>query len=230
MAQARPGRSTWRRASQKAMFRHVLIDDEITVTNAVQIEIVESIAAAGSGNLTAVGDDAQSIYRNQALPITTTSSKFPDRHAGCQIFQLGLNYRSIPEIVALTKASICTKPNRFLQNSANQRGQRRASAGCRDQRRLRRPRPHLPANCSEARPQDRAFGEITVLYRNHHDSILLQGELPHRGIPYTIHPAACVFLNRHISKMCWRIYALCKTRVMKHPGAGFYSCCRVSAA
>ncbi len=49
-------------ARQAAMFRHVLID-EMQDTNALQVEIVETIAAAGAGNLTAVGDDAQSIYR-----------------------------------------------------------------------------------------------------------------------------------------------------------------------
>ena len=50
------------RAAQAGMFRHILID-EMQDTNAVQIDIVEAIAAAGAGNLTAVGDDAQSIYR-----------------------------------------------------------------------------------------------------------------------------------------------------------------------
>ena len=53
------------------MFQHILID-EMQDTNAVQIEVIEAIAAAGAGNLTAVGDDAQSIYRFRAR-ITTTS-------------------------------------------------------------------------------------------------------------------------------------------------------------
>jgi DNA helicase-2/ATP-dependent DNA helicase PcrA len=48
------------RALQARHFRHILID-EMQDTNAVQVEVVESIAAEGSGNLTAVGDDAQSI-------------------------------------------------------------------------------------------------------------------------------------------------------------------------
>ena len=55
---------------QAAMFRHILID-EMQDTNLLQIEIVEKIAGSGAGNLTAVGDDAQSIYRFRAR-ITTT--------------------------------------------------------------------------------------------------------------------------------------------------------------
>ena len=42
------------RALQGRMFQHILID-EMQDTNAVQIEVVEAIAAAGAGNLTAVG-------------------------------------------------------------------------------------------------------------------------------------------------------------------------------
>src|SRR5262249_4189297 len=45
------------RAAQGRMFRHVLID-EMQDTNTVQVALVEAIAAAGAGNLTAVGDDA----------------------------------------------------------------------------------------------------------------------------------------------------------------------------
>ncbi len=64
------------------MFRHILID-EMQDTNAVQIEIVESIAAAGSGNLTAVGDDAQSIYRFRGADYDNIL-RFPERHPGAR--------------------------------------------------------------------------------------------------------------------------------------------------
>ena len=44
------------RAAQGRMFRHILID-EMQDTNTIQVALVEAIAAAGAGNLTAVGDD-----------------------------------------------------------------------------------------------------------------------------------------------------------------------------
>ena len=65
---------------QAGMFRHILID-EMQDTNALQVEIVETIAAAGAGNLTAVGDDAQSIYRFRGANYDNIL-KFPERHPG----------------------------------------------------------------------------------------------------------------------------------------------------
>ena len=60
---------------QASRFRHLLID-EMQDTNALQVEIIETIAASGAGNLTVVGDDAQSIYRFRGAT-TTIFSGFP---------------------------------------------------------------------------------------------------------------------------------------------------------
>ena len=92
------------RAMQGRMFRHLLID-EMQDTNAVQVGVVESVAAAGAGNLTAVGDDAQSIYRFRGADYDNIL-RFAERHAGARIFHLETNYRSTPQIVAFTRASI----------------------------------------------------------------------------------------------------------------------------
>ena len=92
------------RESHGQMFRHILID-EMQDTNAVQVDVVEAIAAAGPGNLTAVGDDAQSIYRFRGADYDNIL-RFPERHPGAKIFQLDVNYRSTPQIVAFTRASI----------------------------------------------------------------------------------------------------------------------------
>jgi DNA helicase-2/ATP-dependent DNA helicase PcrA len=43
-----------------------------------------------------------------------------------------------------------------------------------------------------------SLGQIAVLYRNHHDSILLQGELLARGIPYTVRSGLRFFEQAHI--------------------------------
>ena len=42
------------------------------------------------------------------------------------------------------------------------------------------------------------LGQIAVLYRNHYDSILLQGELLARGIPYTVRSGMRFFEQAHI--------------------------------
>src|SRR5262249_54155024 len=89
---------------QGRLFRHLLID-EMQDTNAVQVAVLEEIAGAGPGNLTAVGDDAQSIYRFRGANYDNIL-RFADRHAGARIFRLETNYRSTPQIVAFTRASI----------------------------------------------------------------------------------------------------------------------------
>ena len=68
------------RAAQARMFRHILID-EMQDTNTVQVDLVETIARAGPGNLTAVGDDAQSIYRFRGANYDNIL-KFPERNPG----------------------------------------------------------------------------------------------------------------------------------------------------
>jgi DNA helicase-2/ATP-dependent DNA helicase PcrA len=92
------------RAEQGNRFKHILID-ELQDTNASQVRLVEAIAEAGSKNLTAVGDDAQSIYRFRGADYDNIL-KFPERHRQSRSFRLETNYRSTPEIVALTNASI----------------------------------------------------------------------------------------------------------------------------
>ena len=68
------------REAEGRKFTQILID-EMQDTNAVQIEVVEAIAAAGPGNLTAVGDDAQSIYRFRGRRLRQ-HLRFPGCHPG----------------------------------------------------------------------------------------------------------------------------------------------------
>ena len=49
-----------------------------------------------------MGDDAQSIYRFRGANYDNIL-KFPERHPGARIFQLDINYRSTPQIVAFTR-------------------------------------------------------------------------------------------------------------------------------
>src|SRR5947209_8877469 len=93
------------------MFRHLLID-EMQDTNTVQADLIETLAREGSGNLTAVGDDAQSIYRFRGANYDNIL-KFAERNPGANVFRLEINYRSTPEIVAFTNASIAHNSSGF---------------------------------------------------------------------------------------------------------------------
>ena len=50
----------------------------------------------------------------------------------------------------------------------------------------------------EARDKEVPLGEMAVLYRNHYDSVVLQGELVARGIPYSVRSGLRFFEQAHI--------------------------------
>src|SRR6478609_3912550 len=101
------------------MFAHILID-EMQDTNTIQVQLVEAIARAGAGNLTAVGDDAQSIYRFRGANYDNIL-QFPERNPGSNLFKLETNYRSTPEIVAFTNASIAHNVRGFPKSLVSAR-------------------------------------------------------------------------------------------------------------
>ncbi len=63
----------------------------------------------------------------------------------------------------------------------------------------------------EARDQDVPLGRMAVLYRNHYDSIVLQGSLVRRGIPYSVRSGLRFFEQAHIKDV------LAYLRVVQNP-------------
>ena len=72
-------------------FEHVLVD-EYQDTSLLQGQIVE-LCSAQHGNLTVVGDDAQSIYSFRGADFRNIL-EFPERYPEAQVFKLETNYRS----------------------------------------------------------------------------------------------------------------------------------------
>ncbi len=181
--------------AQARMFRHLLID-EMQDTNSIQAHLIETIARAGSGNLTAVGDDAQSIYKFRGANYDNIL-KFPDRNPNTAIFRLETNYRSTPEIVAFTNASIARNESGFPKTLVSARGPGvlplvvPAADGTEEAE-------FLCQQILELGEGGISLARMAVLYRNHHDSILLQAELVARGIPYTIRSGLRFFEQAHI--------------------------------
>ena len=183
------------RAAQGRMFRHILID-EMQDTNTVQVALVETLARSGHDNLTAVGDDAQSIYRFRGANYDNIL-KFPDRHPGARVYRLEINYRSTPEIVAFTNASIARNTQGFPKTlvSARPSGVRPVVVPTAD---AYEEAEFLCQQILECREQGVSLNRMAVLYRNHHDSILLQGELVGRGIVYQVRSGLRFFEQAHI--------------------------------
>ncbi len=176
-------------------FRHLLID-EMQDTNAVQADLIETLAREGIGNLTAVGDDAQSIYGFRGANYDNIL-KFTERNPTARVFALEVNYRSTPEIVAFTNASIA--------NNASGFGKALVSARPKGTRPVLVPAENASEEAEfvcqqviEWHEQGIGLGSMAVLYRNHYDSVLLQAELVTRGIPYTVRSGLRFFEQAHV--------------------------------
>lgn len=194
------------RAAQAKLFRHLLVD-ETQDTNSMQASLIETLAREGSGNLTAVGDDAQSIYRFRGANYDNIL-KFPERNPGTALFRLETNYRSSPEIVAFTNASIAHNVSGFPKTlvSARGKGVRPLVVPAAD---AHEESEFLSQQILELHEQGEPLGRMAVLYRNHHDSILLQAELVARGVPYTVRSGLRFFEQAHIKD----VLAFCRILV-----------------
>jgi DNA helicase-2/ATP-dependent DNA helicase PcrA len=94
----------------RGLFDHILVD-EYQDTNRVQAEILYQLCGP-SGNLTVVGDDAQSIYSFRAATVENILS-FPDTYDAATVVTLDQNYRSTPEILEVSNAVIAASESAF---------------------------------------------------------------------------------------------------------------------
>jgi DNA helicase-2/ATP-dependent DNA helicase PcrA len=183
------------RAAIAGRFRHILVD-EMQDTNTIQARLVETLAKEGHGNLTAVGDDAQSIYGFRGANYDNIL-KFGERNPSALIVTLDVNYRSTPEIVAFTNASISHNTSGYGKTlvSARAAGSLPVSVPARD---ASEEAEFVCQQVLEWHEQGLELDRIAVLYRNHYDSVLLQAELVARGIPYTVRSGQRFFEQAHV--------------------------------
>ncbi len=85
-------------------FAHILVD-EFQDTNRLQLELIRRLAAPGFGNVTAVGDEKQSIYGWRDADIANIQRRFPGER-----LPLTRNWRSRQEILDLATDFIRRDP------------------------------------------------------------------------------------------------------------------------
>jgi len=175
-------------------FSHVLVD-EYQDTNRLQGEIVDGMAR-GHGNLTVVGDDAQSIYAFRGASFENIIG-FPERWPKAQVFRLTTNYRSVPEILALANASIEKNERQFRKELSAVRPSGQIPGvvplpDAFDQARF------VAQRILEWRDEGEKLSDCAVLYRSHYQAMELQMELTRRSIPYEIRSGIRFFEQRHV--------------------------------
>ncbi len=174
--------------------RHVLVD-EYQDTNALQCGIVD-LFARENGNLTVVGDDAQSIYSFRGAD-PNNIPRFIERWPSAMLFKLEQNYRSSPQILALANAAIRQNRQQVPKELFG-----------------KQPDGPLPAlipvpdndtqaafvaqRVTELAQEGINLNKMAVLYRAHHHSLELQVELTRRKIPYLVRSGVRFFEQAHI--------------------------------
>ena len=164
----------------RGLFDHVLVD-EYQDTNHVQAEILHQLCGP-TGNLTVVGDDAQSIYSFRAATVENILS-FPDAYEAATVVTLDRNYRSTPEILDVANTMIAASDTAFAKQLWTNR-----SDG---------PIPELVTCYDEAAQAEWVCDRVlelrergidlrdqAVLFRTGHHSGGLEIELARRSIPF----------------------------------------------
>jgi DNA helicase-2/ATP-dependent DNA helicase PcrA len=197
------------RREQQGQFQHVFIDEYQDVS-LVQSVLCDDLAR-GHGHLTAVGDDAQSIYRFRGAELASLLT-FTERWPAARVLHLSTNYRSGPDIVALCNRSIACNaqgaprpPMRAaLGRSVSgippaqplaELSQRPALVSLPD---ARVQAVFVVQRIAELLASGRAAADIAILYRHHRHARELQVELLRAQIPYRLRSGPRLAEQTHI--------------------------------
>ena len=179
----------------QAAYDHVLVDEYQDI-NALQGALCDQMAQR-CGSLTAVGDDAQSIYAFRGADFELIAD-FPRRHGDATLLKLTINYRSSPEILALANRSIAQNQvghKKELQ-SVKKPAMTPAVIPLRD---VYQQAELVAQRVLEVHhEQNLPLRKMAVLYRNHAHSLELQVELTRRQIPYSVRSGVRFFEQSHI--------------------------------
>lgn len=164
----------------RKMFDAILVD-EFQDTNLLQSSILSHLAPTGEG-LTAVGDDAQSIYSFRAATVRNILD-FPGQYPGSTVIPLEQNYRSTQPILDATNVIIAGAAERHEKYlwSTRKEGERPQVVLCLDEDEQT---DFLVEQILAHRETGTSLSEQAVLFRASHHSLALELELTRRNIPF----------------------------------------------
>jgi len=164
-------------------FAYILVD-EFQDTNRAQYELVK-LLASGHGNIFAVGDDDQSIYRFRGAEVKNIFN-FEKDFPGVRVIKLEQNYRSTQNILDVSGSIISKNPQRKEKRLWTDRGRGEKVFFY-----------WLPVEEDEAKYVVRTIKDIylkgvynyrdmAVLYRINLQSRVIEEALRREGIPYRV--------------------------------------------
>lgn len=164
-------------------FKFILVD-EYQDTNRAQYEIVKMLAS-GHGNISVVGDDAQSIYRWRGAEIENIL-KFETDFTDTKVFKLEQNYRSTKSILSLADEVIKNnkrqiKKTLFTDNEEGEQVTLTEVLSDRDEGAM-----IVKWILSEIQNRKLNFKDFVILYRTNAQSRVIEDALRTNSIPYII--------------------------------------------
>jgi DNA helicase-2/ATP-dependent DNA helicase PcrA len=162
------------------LYDHLLVD-EYQDTNQLQARILRGMCAV-HGNITVVGDDAQSIYSFRGATIRNILD-FPAHFPGAAVVPLEENYRSTQPILDVTNTLISRAEERYTKNLFTKRtgGEKPWLVTAHDEQAQTR---FVVDRILELHEDGVPLREIAVLFRAGYMSADLEIELTARNIPF----------------------------------------------
>jgi DNA helicase II / ATP-dependent DNA helicase PcrA len=187
--------------------RYLLVD-EYQDTNHLQAALVERLASV-YGNVTAVGDDAQSIYGFRGADYRNIF-QFAERFPGTEVYKLEHNYRSTQPILDVANRIIRQAGQRFEKTLRSERtgGEPPALVPAPNERYEAR---FVAQVILSLREEGVPLNEIAVLFRSAHNSYELELELQRRDIPFVKYGGTKLMEAAHIKDV------IAYLRVLENP-------------
>lgn len=182
-------------AKYQNRFKFILVD-EYQDTNRAQYEIVKMLAQ-GHGNISVVGDDAQSIYRWRGAEIENIL-KFESDFDSCNVFKLEQNYRSTKSILSLADEVIKNnkrqiKKTLFTDNHDGDKVTLAEVFSDRDEGLM-----VVKWILHEIQHRKLNFKDFVILYRTNAQSRVIEDALRTNSIPYIIVGGVKFYQRREI--------------------------------
>ena len=190
-----------------SMCRYVLVD-EYQDTNRAQAMIVRALASV-HGNVMAVGDDAQSIYRFRGADFKNIL-EFPSEYNGARVLKLEHNYRSTQPILNLANVLLDQADRKYDKRLFTKKtgGDLPGLVPAPDDRFESR---FVSQLILQFREQGIPLRDMAVLFRNGHNSFDLEIELNKKDIPFVKYGGLKLAEAAHIKDI------LAHLRVIENP-------------
>lgn len=177
-------------------FTQVMVD-EFQDTNRLQMELIHQIVKTHN-NITAVGDDDQSIYGWRGAEVKNILN-FPKEFKSCEVIKLERNYRSSAEILAVANAAIAQNKNRHGKVLRAENAQNTGELP--EVFVLEREEDECDFVVSEVQHfmrQGYTYKDFAVLYRSNTQGGLIESSLRRANIPYSITGGTSIFDRKEV--------------------------------